>query len=283
MLYTLPGGGLFAAPFDLDTHQITGTLRSRVGRRRLRRNWEGVLGVSQWHPRRHAGVDHGGPQTNRLLAGDRAGSRDTLRLSERPIVGARLSPDGRSVTFVAVAEQGRQVFIYDVETNASPQLTFEGPSVSPVWSPDGSRIAYGGLGRDSDVDSEVYVKSVDERIPERRVVSMPGSQLPTAWTTDDLLVFTSRDGANADIFTVSPSGDGDPVPYLQADFSEYGPVVSPDGTLGAYTSNEASDVDVYVRAFPDPVGQWRVSSNEGQGSRWSPDGGAMYYWVRSAP
>jgi hypothetical protein len=44
---------------------------------------------------------------------------------------------------------------------------------------------------------------------------------------------------------------------------------SPDGRWIAYRSTEASAGDVYVRPFPGPGGQWRISTTSGGYPQWS--------------
>ena len=53
---------------------------------------------------------------------------------------------------------------------------------------------------------------------------------------------------------------------------------SPDSRWVAYQSNETGVEEVYVRSFPDPGQQIRVSDGGGQFPRWTQDGTAIYYW-----
>lgn len=45
---------------------------------------------------------------------------------------------------------------------------------------------------------------------------------------------------------------------------------SPDGRWLAYSSDEPGDVEILVRPFPGPGGQWRVSRKGGTFPRWAP-------------
>jgi len=215
---------------------------------------------------------------------DREGPADTLRLTPRLLGGVRLSPDGTRVAFQGSAggDSGEAyVFLYDLETSRSPQLTFEGQSFRPIWSPDGTRIAFASRGHEGDEDYDLYVMDVNGQSTERRVVAMRGRQWPTSWPTEDVIVFGSGSGPNAnDIYTIPPSGEVDPTPYLQADFNELDAAVSPDGRWAAYASTEGGpELDIYIRSFPDPRGRpQRVSTGGGRDPRWSPDGSTLYYW-----
>jgi len=52
---------------------------------------------------------------------------------------------------------------------------------------------------------------------------------------------------------------------------------SPDGRWVAYQSNESGRLEVYVRPFPGPGGQWQISTRGGIQPRWSTNGKELYY------
>jgi len=84
-----------------------------------------------------------------------------------------------------------------------------------------------------------------------------------------------------------PGETGDSVrtrPFLRAAWGEGDLVVSPDLTLAALESEETGTPgDVWIRTFPDPVGQWRVTTGGGFEPRWSPDGRKLYFWRTGPP
>jgi hypothetical protein len=58
--------------------------------------------------------------------------------------------------------------------------------------------------------------------------------------------------------------------FLSTPAIEVDPMFSPDGRWIAYVSFEAGNADfVYVRPFPGPGGQWRISTGGGGFPRWS--------------
>ena len=61
-------------------------------------------------------------------------------------------------------------------------------------------------------------------------------------------------------------------PFLNTQFSESFPAVSPNGRFLAYTSNESGGEQVYVRPFPGGEGKWQVSDSPGISPRWRADG-----------
>ena len=88
---------------------------------------------------------------------------------------------------------------------------------------------------------------------------------------------TSRDVALASLSADSVSFRG----YLGADWDEAEGTISPNGRWMAYTSGELGGGQVFVRGFPEPIGQWRVSEgNLAFDPVWAPDGSALYYVAR---
>ena len=67
--------------------------------------------------------------------------------------------------------------------------------------------------------------------------------------------------------------------YLEQEADLRDIVVSPDGTLAAYSSDETGTFEVYIRSFPDPGERTPVSEGGGWFPFWSPDGNTIYYWT----
>ena len=65
--------------------------------------------------------------------------------------------------------------------------------------------------------------------------------------------------------------------FLNTNFEERGPQLSPDGRWVSYQSNESGRPEVYVRPFSGPGGQWQISTAGGTNARWRPDGKELYY------
>jgi Tol biopolymer transport system component len=160
------------------------------------------------------------------------------------------------------------------------QVTFEGDNRNPVFSPDGTHVVFSS-DREGTDRADLFVKDLDDDLLERSVITLEGSQTPTQWPSDSLIVFEQGVRGSQQVWTVNLS---DPAnarvePYLspEADLSRL--VVSPDGTLAAYVSSESGRNAVYIRSFPDPGAPTRVSEGGGVGPSWSPDGNTVYYWT----
>jgi hypothetical protein len=81
-----------------------------------------------------------------------------------------------------------------------------------------------------------------------------------------------------DIWVLPLFGDRKPYAYVQTEFQENQPRLSPDGRWLAYRSNESKRGEIYVVSFPHPGGKWQISTTGGQEPVWSGDGKELYYY-----
>ena len=180
------GGKLIARPFDDDKLELTGSERTLAenvaftlggGLADFSVSADGVLAY------RHAAA---GAQEE-MAWYDRMGKRDgTLgdrRGHPRNII--RFSPSGTSVAFTRQGAKTQEVWVADVTSGHPERLTDNGRS--PVWSPDGSEIAF--LREDEKGKSDqpmyaIYRQKVDGSAPEVRVWSGPRIIVINDWSGD---------------------------------------------------------------------------------------------------
>jgi Tol biopolymer transport system component len=194
-----------------------------------------------------------------------------------------LSPDG---TRVALTRRDPQAGRYDLWTRdlahgAESRVSSGGVFGYPVWSADGTHIFYG-----SRPVGKIYRKAANNTGAEE-VVEVASRQ-PMDASRDGRFLFTvtpaydSRPSPASSrtnrIWVLPLFGDRKPFPYLQTDYQENQPRLSPDGRWLAYRSNESKRDEIFVVSFPEPGGKWQISTDGGQAPVWSRDGRELFYY-----
>jgi Tol biopolymer transport system component len=197
-----------------------------------------------------------------------------------------MSPDQSRIAVARGPAGARDIWIVDIARGSSTRLTFDSANDdNPVWSPDSTDIVFSS---DRSGVRRMYLKPSDGSGDERLLTDQLG--LPSSWSKDGrFLLFTSVGPTTGGDLWALPdprrvSGNGKPFVVLQTSFAEANARFSPDGRWIAYTSNESSASDVYVRAFsPDgtagPAGaKWLISRPGLNGAvHWHPDGKRLLY------
>ena len=105
----------------------------------------------------------------RLTWVDRAGKAAGAVGPEGQYRGVSLSPDGRHVAVHRHDGDGGDIWLMDLARGTPSRLTFDATqeNATPVWSPDGSRVAYSSI---RDGKPGIYVKAVNTSGAEERPV-----------------------------------------------------------------------------------------------------------------
>ncbi|HLQ37929.1 MAG TPA: S9 family peptidase [Planctomycetota bacterium] len=98
-----------------------------------------------------------------------------------------LSPDGRRIAFTVrsidlAADKGTtQIFLLDLATGAAPrQLTQDGSNSGPMWSKDGSELAFVSSQKDG---AQIWVQRLGQD-GARQVTTQPGGVANAQWSPD---------------------------------------------------------------------------------------------------
>lgn len=270
-------GSLLAAPFDAATGRLTGDATVV---------WEGVLTQAD------SGAAHFALSQNGVLAyipgGAWTADRTLVRIDPEGVVtpiGAdirayqqpALSPDGRRLA-VNVVEDRHEILIVELfRENMLTRLTDDGDNHAPLWSPDGSRIAFAS---ERGGPSQLFWRSADG-VGEAELLwaSPTGMIVPTSWSADGrLIAFTEIHAeTRGDIWVLHLDDERRAEPLIVTDNDERDGVFSPRGDLIAFVSNEDDRSQVYIRSFPESGPSMRVSTDGGRQPLWSADGGTLYY------
>jgi Tol biopolymer transport system component len=157
------------------------------------------------------------------------------------------------------------------------KLTFGGLNRTPLWSPDGKRIAF--TNRRSDGKARIFAKPYDGSGDETEIFSAEYRLYLNSWSRDGkyLMVDYMAQNAQSDLLVLPLSGDKKPWMYLDSKKDEYESSISPDSKWISYVSDEAGSYQIYVRSFPNKEGKWQISTDVAEEPRWSPDGKMLYY------
>jgi serine/threonine-protein kinase len=150
------------------------------------------------------------------------------------------SPDGKHIVFEARSSSisSIQWIRSDGAGEVQKLIESENELIPGSLSPDGRRLAYTGVSRETGQD--LWTVALDLSDPEH----------PKA---------------------------GKPELFLRTPANERDPAFSPDGRWIAYTSTESGIREVYVRPFPGPGGKWQISSGGAKYAKWSRNGHALFY------
>jgi len=105
---------------------------------------------------------------------------------------------------------------------------------------------------------------------------------PHSWSQDGRVLVTTIEGnrTRMDVELLPLDGTGQPTVLLNSEAREDSPAISPDGKWIAYTSDEAGQNEVYIRANPGPGPRLQVSTEGGQGPLWTRGGKEIVFSSR---
>jgi eukaryotic-like serine/threonine-protein kinase len=220
-----------------------------------------------------------------LSAGE-TGSYDNLRLS----------PDGTKIAYNAVRDLNKDIWVDEWARDAHIRLTKDPGSYygNPTWSPDGSRILFGG-------NKGIYQMNSNGAGGKELLLPWKTSEgtdslsgidngWPTSWSPDDRFILFVRGSSSGpqDVWVLPLVGDRKPRLFVQNAFDGQ---FSPDGRWVSYTSPESGTLQVNAVPFdatkvlntaPESVTsltvKYQISASFGAMARWKGDGKEIFYF-----
>ena len=195
---------------------------------------------------------------------------------------ARLSPDGKRLAVDLYDPQSRNIDVWlcELARDAWTRFTFD-PGIDryPVWSSDGSRVYFNSNRRGGHFD--IYQRSSSGAGTDELVLTSSEDKIPSNASVDGRYLAyhtTGNTKTQSDLWALPLSSQvNEPIQFLRTEFAEQAGVFSPDGKWLAYSSNESSKFQVYVRPFPGSGGKFQISTTGGGRPHWRRDGKELFY------
>ena len=215
------------------------------------------------------------PWGNRSARIDRDGSNLRVEPDSGLTGSPRVSPDGR---FLARSRNDAvrgnpDIWVDDLERGSTLRLTTSAEfDVMPVWSPDGTQVAY----RAGTFDKPTIGFAASDGSGVKRTMACPKSPCePSDWSPDGRFLVLTVD--RRDVWTMPVGSEGQAQPLLAESFTERDARISPDGRWIAYVSDETGRPEVSVRSLTGPARRFVVSSGGGDQPVWRRDGAELFF------
>ena len=270
---------LFAVPFDLDHLEKQGTPVSVLDDVGFDPGtYESQYDVSRAGTMVYRKAGTAADLMTTIQWVDAAGKREPLVSKPGGFEYVRLSPDGRRLAAHVRDGTTVDIRVYDFERETWTQLSAGGSFFSPAWSPDGQSVVFGSL------DGLYWARSDGASQPQLLFSTRQSDAAPWSMTPDGKrLAYSAGNGNTAQLWSVPLENAGGrlktgaPEQLLKSAFRDYEPLLSPDGKWLAWDSNSSGSDEVYVRAFPNNEGLWKISNNGGINPIWSRNGHELLY------
>jgi Tol biopolymer transport system component len=224
-------------------------------------------------------------KTNFEIYQMRADGRNQTRLFSDPsalYAQPSYSPDGKKIAYSYNPKPGdskswSDIYVANVDGANPVRLTntgTKGDNWYPVWSPDGSRIAFNSM---RDGNTELYVMNADGS-NQIRLTNNRGWDGVPSWSPDGTkIAFQAERDGKYNIYSISSTG-GNETRLTTGDSDNFRPSWSPDGKKIAFNSRRDGYTAIYLMN-PDGSNPTRLNTG-GEATwypKWSPDGKQLLF------
>jgi serine/threonine protein kinase/Tol biopolymer transport system component len=190
-----------------------------------------------------------------LIATDRTGKFERVLPDARSYEHPRVTRDGKYVVYSTVDGQDANIWVYEIGSPSAPRrlTTFGGRNVLPIWSGDGSRVAYQS---NKEGDLAIFAQRFDgtDRAERLTKPARDVSHVPESWSPDgQFLTFDEVKGTSHTLWILSLADKKVMATGVQS-IEPFESSFSPDGKWLAYymrrTDTQSADRGTYVQRFP---------------------------------
>jgi Tol biopolymer transport system component len=204
-----------------------------------------------------------GSAESKLVLTDRKGTASELPLPPRQYRFPRFSPDGTKIAFSIGSGRGAddEVWTYQLDGGGLTRLTFSSGNFCPIWSGDGTRLAY------------VSARATNEGIYARPADGNFTARLPSDWSNDGKTLLFTHPSNQVWVAELKSVGTASARPGNEAHVIEpsaYGGVFSPDDRWIAYAAAVSGAVsEIFVQAVDGPAAKWQLTTDGGAQPAWA--------------
>jgi serine/threonine protein kinase len=277
--YAAPGfllfsraGALFARSFAPDALQMSGPPLELSPRVMHTVNGRVAFSVSQNGVLMYQAVD-----SPELTWFDRSGRRLGSAGGSDPGESVDVSPDGRRMASSRFdpATGRSSIWITDLSSGNESRFTTDVSNhLAPLWSPDGTRLAFAS---DRHGHFDLYLKSFKDG-REQELLRSSDDKWPLNWSRDESFLLFHGGPGRSELWAMPLTHDGERV-FVAGTRSTDAALgqISPDGRWIAYVSFDEGTREVVVRSFPSGDTRVRVSTRGGTEPVWRADGRELFY------
>ncbi|MCK5652839.1 MAG: serine/threonine-protein kinase, partial [Gemmatimonadetes bacterium] len=286
VVFVRPDGAVFAAPFDPEALELTGTAVPLLEGVKVDGLYPDLAVTPDGTLLMMTDPDVVSGTNQELLRVSREGVvrqvDPSWRFSTSGIRGWALSPDGTRLAIGLNTDEGDDIWIKELDDGPLLRLTSHpAEEVSPQWSRDGQSVYFVSSRREGN-QADLYFQRADGAGDPLPVLVRDAQMWQHDITPDGAWLVAQVGGIGQtgmrNIVAYQMEGDTAEISILASDYDEISPTLSPDGRWLAYASQETGEWEIYVRPFPDVTsGKWIVSHGGGLGPRWAHSGRELFY------
>ncbi len=178
-----------------------------------------------------------------LMDADGSGVPSPILIGSRP----SWSPDDKQIAYMNTVSRNQDIFVADADGTHIRQITENNfDDISPIWSPDGTMLAYTRKASDTEPGTEIFETPVSDSTAELQVTNLEMFIFQIRWSPDGKSIIFAGGKPNSlmNIFIL----DSDQTLHQVTDDhnDNQSPDWSPDGKMIVYTSHFWSQLNTVL-------------------------------------